>query len=80
MIPSITAPKIPILVSQCEMDHQKPTVLLIFGTFSLGGCGGHPMRPKLNSKDKGQMLKPNEYPDNVKSNLTCIFLSVRAKL
>ena len=61
------------------MDHQKPTILLIFGTLSLGGCGGHPMRPKLNLKDKGQMSKP-EYTDNFKSNLTCIFLSVRAKL
>ena len=61
------------------MDDQKLTVLLIFGTFSLGGCGGHPMRPKLNLKGKGQMSKPNKYTDNFKSNLTCIFLSARAK-
>ena len=26
------------------------------------------------------MSKPNEYTDNFKSNFTCIFLSVRAKL
>ena len=51
-----------------------------FGTLSLGGCGGHPMRPKLNLKDKSQMSTPNEYPDNFKSNSTCIFLSVRTKL
>ena len=62
------------------MDDQKPTVLLILGTLSLGGCGSHPMILKLNLKDKGQMSKPNEYTDNFKSNLTCIFLSVRAKL
>ena len=62
------------------MDHQKPTILLNFGTLSLGGCWGHPMRQKLNLKDKCQISKPNEYTDNVKSNLTCIFLSVRAKL
>ena len=37
------------------------------------------MRPKLNSKDKGQISKPNEYTDNFKSDSTCIFLSVRAK-
>ena len=80
MFPSIMAPKIPILVSQCEMDHQKPTILLIFSTLSLGGCGGHPMRPKLNLKDKSQMSKPNEYTDNFKSNLICIFPSVWAKL
>jgi hypothetical protein len=58
----------------------KNPVLLIFGTLSLGSCGGHPIRPKLNLKDKGQMSKPNEYTDNFKSNLTCIFLSVRAKV
>ena len=74
------APKWPILVSWCEMDYQKPTILLIFGTLSFGGSWDHPMRPKLNLKDKGQMSKPNEYTDNFKSNLTCIFLSVRAKL
>ena len=61
------------------MDHQKPTILLIFGTLSLGGCGGHPMRPKLNLKDKSQMSTPNEYTGNFKSNSTCIFLSVRTK-
>ena len=38
------------------------------------------MRQKLNLKDKCQISKPNEYTDNFKSNLTCIFLSVRAKL
>ena len=73
-------PKLPILVPQCGMDHQKPPILLIFDTLSLGGCGGHPMRPKLNSKVKSQMSKPNEYTDNIKSNLTCTFLSVRTKL
>ena len=80
MFPSIRAPKIPILVSQCGMDHQKPTILLIFGTLSLGGCRGHPMRPTLNLKHKDQLSTPNEYTDNFKSNLSCIFLSLRAKL
>ena len=80
MFPSTMAPKRPILVSQCEMDHQKSTILLIFSTLSLGGCGGHPMRPKLNLKDKSQMSTPNEYTDNFKSNLICIFPSVWAKL
>ena len=79
MFPSIMAPKIPILVSQCEMDHQKPTILLIFSTFSLGGCGGHPMSPELDLKDKSQMSRPNEYTDNFQSNSICIFTSVRAK-
>ena len=70
------------MVSQCEMDHQKNTILLIFGTLSLRGCRcrGHQMRPKLILKDEGQMSKLNEYTDDFKSNLTFIFLSVRAKL
>ena len=38
------------------------------------------MRPKLNLEHKGQISKPNEYTVNFKSNLTYIFLSVRAKL
>ena len=74
------APKIPFLLSQCEMDHQKSTILLVFSTLSLGGHGGHPMRPKLNLKDKSQMSTPNEYTDKFKSNLIYIFPSVRAKL
>ena len=80
MFPSTMAPKRPILVSQCEMDHQKSTILLIFSTLSLGGCGGHPMRPELNLKDKSQMSTPNDYPDNFKSNLIYTFPSVWAKL
>ena len=80
MFPSTMAPKRPILVSQCEMDHQKSTISLIFSTLSLGGCGGHPMRSKLNLKDKSQISTPDEYTDNFKSNLICIFPSVRAKL
>ena len=79
MFPSIMAPKIPFLVSQCEMDHKKHTILLLFSTLSLGGCGGHPMRSELNLKAKSQMFKPNEYTDNLKLNLICILLSVRAK-
>ena len=68
MFPSIMAPKRPILVFQCEMDHQKSTILLAFSTLSLGGHGGHPMRPKLNLKDKSQMSTPDEYTDNFKLN------------
>jgi hypothetical protein len=60
--------------------HQKPTSSLIFGTLSLWDCGGHSMRLKLNFNDKGQSSKSNEYTDNFRLNLTCIFLSVRTKL
>ena len=34
--------------------NEKSTILLIFGTLSLGGCGDHPMRSKLILKDKSQ--------------------------
>ena len=47
---------------------------------SFGGCGGYPIQPKLDLKDKGQTSKPNKYTDTFKSNLTCMFLSVSAKL
>ena len=50
-----------------------------FGSLSLGGCRGHPMRPKWNLNNRGQISKPNEHTDNFKSNLSCKFLSVRAK-
>jgi hypothetical protein len=38
---SILAPKWPVLVSQCGMEHQKPIILMVFGNLSVGGCGGH---------------------------------------
>ena len=40
IVPSILVTKWPILVSQCGLDHQKSSILLIFGTLSVGGCGG----------------------------------------
>ena len=79
MFPSTMAPKRPILVSQWEMDHQNPTILLIYSTLSLWGCGGHPMSPELDLKHKSQMSRPNEYTDNFQSISICIFTSVRAK-
>ena len=38
---STLAPKWPFLVFQCGMNHQKSTILLVSGTLSVGGCGGH---------------------------------------
>ena len=40
MFLSALAPKWPFLVSLCGMDHQKLTILSIFVTFTVGGCGG----------------------------------------
>jgi hypothetical protein len=50
MFPSTLTPKTHILVSQFRMYHQILTILLIFGTISVGGCRGHPMRWKLTLK------------------------------
>ena len=38
--PPTLAPKWPILVSKCGMNHQKSNILLILGTLSNGRCGG----------------------------------------
>ena len=38
MVWSSLAPKWPILVPFCGMDHQKSNLSLIFGTFSVRGC------------------------------------------
>ena len=82
MFRTILLPKWPILVSQCGMDHQKSTILQSFGTLSLGlwRLWRPSYETKINSKNKGQISKLNEYTDNFKSNLTWIFLSVRTKL
>jgi hypothetical protein len=33
------------------MDLKKSTILLIFGTFSLGGCGGHATSKKIKTDE-----------------------------
>ena len=38
------------------------------------------MSPKSNLNVKIQMSRPNKCTDNIKSNSTCTFLSVRTKL
>ena len=48
MLPSTLAPQWPILVSLCGINHQKSTILFIFGTLSVGGCGGHGCYFQLN--------------------------------
>ena len=81
MFPLTMAPKRPILASQCKMDHQKPSILLILAPFLLKAVeASHPTQPKLNLKDKSQISTPDEYTDNFKSNLICIFPSVSVKL
>ena len=45
------------------LDGSSKIYYWIFGSLSVGGCGGHSMRPKLNLKDKGQMFIANEHTD-----------------
>ena len=43
-------------------------------------AGGYPISYETKIKFKGQMTKPNDCTVKFRSNLTCIFLSDRAKL
>ena len=63
MVWSSMAPKWPILVIFCEMDHQKPNFSLIYGTLSDGGCWGQPILFFKKLVDETQMPKPQEYTD-----------------
>ena len=65
MVWSSMAPKWPILVIFCEMDHQKPNFSLIYGTLSDGGCWGQPMLLFQKLDDETQMPKPQKYTDTL---------------
>ena len=60
---SSLAPKWPILVIFCGMDHQKSNFSLIYGTLSDGGCWGQPLLFFQNLVDETQMPKPQKYTD-----------------
>ena len=61
------------------MDHQKLNILLIFGTFSFGGCGGQGCyfwpNPRVISKNSAIQ----DYQNTFKPKLAWIFLPARAK-
>ena len=61
------------------MDHEKFTILLIFGTFSFGGCGGQGSYFWPNQRVIGQIHTTQNSQATFKQNLTCIFLSARAR-
>ena len=63
MVWTFLAPKWPILVLFCEMDHQKSNFSLIFGTLSVGGCWGQPMLLFWKLVDKTQIPHTQEYTD-----------------
>ena len=51
------------------MDHQKATILLIFGTLSVGGCGGHVCYFQPNPRIISQMLSSWEHAESHKQFL-----------
>ena len=59
------ATKWPILVSQCVMDHQKPSILWISGILSVGGCGGHGCYFQPNPRVTSQMPTSHKCTDTV---------------
>ena len=67
MLTIILATKWPILVYQCVMNHQKSTILWIFGTLSLSvqGCGGHRCYFQPNPRNTSQMSASYERTDTV---------------
>ena len=65
MFPSTLAPKMTYPGLSLWNGLSKIHYFIDFGHLSLGGCGGHPMRPKLNLKGKGQIFKPNQINVNL---------------
>jgi hypothetical protein len=47
------------------MDHQKSTILLIFGTLPVGGCGGHGCYFQPNLRVISQISASQECTDSV---------------
>ena len=76
MFPSILAPKWPLL---CGMGHQKLNILLIFGTFSFGGCGGQGCYFWPNPRVISKKSAIQDSQITFKPKLACIFLPARAK-
>ena len=79
MFPSTLAPKWPFLVTQCWIDHRKATILLILGTLSVRGCGGQECYFWPNQRVIHQIPTSQDSQTTFKLNLTCIFISARAR-
>ena len=80
MLWSSLAPKLPIPVPFCGMDHQKSNFLLISDTLSVGGCWGQPMSFFWKLVDETQISAPPEATRHHKSKKILVLLSLRANL
>ena len=78
MVQSSLAPKWPIWIPLCGMDHEKSTFLLISEALSLRGCWGQPVLLFWKLVDKTQMSKPPEATRHHKSRKLLILLPHRA--
>ena len=61
------------------MDHQKLNILLIFGTFYFGGCGGQGCYFWPNPRVISKKSAIQDSQITFKPKLACIFLPARAK-
>ena len=57
----------------CGMDQQKSTILWIFGTLSVGGCGGHGCYFQPNLRVISQISASQKCTDSVFMTLKCTF-------
>ena len=78
MVWSSLAPKWPIPVLFCGMDHQNYNFLLISDTLSVRGCWGQPMSFSWKLVDETQMSNPPEAASYRNSTKLLIFLPLRA--
>ena len=72
------APKWPILVHFCGMDHQKSNFFTDFSTFSVRGCWGQPMLLFWKLIHETQNLLPLKATRHHNSTKLLIFLPLRA--
>ena len=77
---SSLAPKWPIPVPFCGMDHQKSNFSLTSDTLSVGGCWGQPMEFFWKLVDETQIFKPPEAARHHNSIRLLVLLPLRADL
>ena len=80
MVWSSLAPKWPIPVPFCGMDHQKSNFSLTSDTLSVGGCWGQPMEFFWKLVDETQIFKPPEAARHHNSIRLLVLLPLRADL
>ena len=78
MVWSPLAPKYPILIICCGMDHQKSNFSLVSDALSVGGCWGQRMLLFWKLVDETQMSNPCDHAVRDIPSKLSIFLPLRA--